>query len=358
MADDNPSQTSFFTQDSLRKFAIDQARISAWEYKIGREDVFLDKLTLEHFDIDGDSDFYPFALLVEKIHPEDRQRILDAVERTVSGQSDQYNEDFRIVTRDGASKWLRGVGRIMTSVIDGESPCLIGVSYEITEAKQQEMALVAANNQISLMAEELNHRVKNLFSIMSFLITQSAEGADTAKEAMKKARDRVIALSRAHALSNVFDAEAAFSLDALLRDILLPYPVREGQVEISGPDVSLRAETLTSLGLIFHELATNSVKYGALSDPSRFLSVDWSQSETEVHLKWTERGLGAINEKPVEGFGSKAIHLSGLQLGASLSRVFSSDSKSAQGSAKGSEKGGEMVFTMTFPKDLKAQSIS
>ena len=167
-----------------------------------------------------------------------------------------------------------------------------------------------------LLIGELNHRVKNLFSIMGGIVNMSARFARNPQELATAIRGRLNALAKAHDLvlpkflrSNVASkAESVTTLDALLNSILSPYSNSEsGETRIvcSGPDIRLGDKATTSLALVVHELATNAAKYGALSNEAGRADVDWRIDADKLWLEWLERDGPPVSPTPsAAGFGS------------------------------------------------------
>ena len=137
---------------------------------------------------------------------------------------------------------------------------------------------------------------------------------------------RIMALANAHALirpnpnNNCIDSDADFA--ALMQRILAPYG--EDRYTIDGPPLALGQKAVTSLALIFHELATNAAKYGALSQEHGTVCISWHVNDANVNVSWKERGGPTITEAPSrEGFGSELLNVSAeSQLGGKCHRVW------------------------------------
>jgi two-component system CheB/CheR fusion protein len=167
-----------------------------------------------------------------------------------------------------------------------------------------------------LLVRELNHRVKNLFTITDGVISLSARSAKTPDDLMKKIRSRLSALALAHELimpnltRGPDGKPQPTSLDILLRKILSPYDDTSGaqenyRVVSSGPAVEVGAHAVTNLALILHEFATNAAKYGALSVPQGRVEITWELSEGMLVLSWEERDGPPLVASPTsEGFGT------------------------------------------------------
>jgi two-component sensor histidine kinase len=181
------------------------------------------------------------------------------------------------------------------------------IARDISERKR------AAERQDPLL-REMHHRVKNLFSITGSIITLAARTAQTPSELATSMKDRLVALSQAHELTlPSFTGDDAFqerstTLFQLLSGILSPYDDGgEGRWRIHGDDALISAEKVKSLALLFHEYATNAVKYGSLSNEGGRLDVRLEARGKRFGSAWLEVGgrpPGKAESKDA-GFGTR-----------------------------------------------------
>ena len=189
------------------------------------------------------------------------------------------------------------------------------------EAAQAQM-LAEARDRADLLAKELNHRVKNLFAVVLAIVKLSARDAPEARSVTEGIAQRIMALLKAHEVSQGELGQQTVSLATLVETSLAPYRSEALTASIGGPDITLNARTITPLGLVLHELTTNAVKYGGWSQPGGRIVVDWTREGGEIVLGWRETGT-PITAKPVrEGFGSLLMIGSARQLGGTLERDF------------------------------------
>jgi two-component sensor histidine kinase len=197
------------------------------------------------------------------------------------------------------------------------------------ERHRIELERKRAEEQRSLLLRELNHRVKNLFTLTNSLVVMSARSASSTEEMVKTLQGRLFALSRAHELvqpglrDSGWGMEGADSpLRKILQDILSPYAagIAQTRVHVEGPDIAIKPSAITSLALVLHELATNAAKYGALSDPAGRVSVTWSFSDGGLDLSWRESGGPRVEAAPQRtGFGTLLARRSvEMQLGGEV----------------------------------------
>jgi two-component sensor histidine kinase len=194
---------------------------------------------------------------------------------------------------------------------------------------EQALALQEANERIELLARELNHRVKNLFSVILSIISLSARQTGSTKEIVESIRTRVHALSLAHNTSQGSMGSSMVGIGPIIAQTMEPYSDESGtKVRVRGPQLEIPTRMVTPMGMIIHELATNAAKYGSLSVPTGTVDIRWriepgDGERQEVSIRWTEEGgpaVAADDAKEDGGFGSQMMTLAASQLGGTISR--------------------------------------
>jgi PAS domain S-box-containing protein len=191
---------------------------------------------------------------------------------------------------------------LTVSPVTDESGRIIGASKiarDITEQKRREQ-------QIALLAREADHRTNNLLAVAQ--ATVHLTHADTAAGLKTAIEGRLRALANAHGML-AQSRWAGADLHQLVAMELSPY-FRNGdpRAQIDGPSLLLKPELAQAMAMALHELATNAVKYGALSTSTGRVRVDWSlQHGIQLRLVWTESGGPAVTPPTKEGFGTRAI---------------------------------------------------
>ena len=179
------------------------------------------------------------------------------------------------------------------------------VAQDVTAQKRAERAQ-------ALLSRELNHRIKNLFAVISGIVTLSARGPWRPRGVWAhRARPHRCAVEGARSRPPRRESGIGASppsLQALLRTLLAPYRSDENRpdaVRITGEDLILGPHATTALALAFHEFATNAAKYGALSNVEGRLSVTCALVDDRVVITWTERGGPPVARAPKgDGFGT------------------------------------------------------
>lgn len=158
----------------------------------------------------------------------------------------------------------------------------------------------------NLVIAELNHRVKNILSLVRSVAGQSRKGAASLTDYVNAFEKRLAALATAHDLVGA-NAMQGVSIRDLLRIELSPFQQNDGRVSTSGPDVIIRAEAIPTLSLIFHELVANAVKYGALSGDDNSLELRWGLQAGGLAMRWEERLAQPLEPSDRRGFGLSLI---------------------------------------------------
>lgn len=167
-------------------------------------------------------------------------------------------------------------------------------------------AVVSAERQ-RLMIDELNHRVKNTLATVQSIAMQTARSHQDPGTFAESFQSRLLALSHTHDLLTRSHWEGAELRDILQHETLAH---DEHRVILNGPALPLEPAVALSLGMIFHELATNAAKYGSLASDGGRVFIDWSiasQTDRSLHLVWREEGGPPVVEPKRRGFGTRLI---------------------------------------------------
>jgi two-component sensor histidine kinase len=188
--------------------------------------------------------------------------------------------------------------------------------YEARDRLEALREAVAAQQRdqahLRLMVNELNHRVKNTLATVQSIVAQTLRSSDTTPRTRDTLTSRILALSKAH---DVLTNEQWTGAD--LREIAVQAasPFRAGphdeRIVLDGPKVHLQPKTAIAVALAFHELATNAVKYGALSVPEGRVTFTWAVSgvngSRDLTIVWRERGGPPVSPPTRIGFGTRLI---------------------------------------------------
>lgn len=229
---------------------------------------------------------------ISRIHPEDAAHVHDAF-RQACEPGGRYEAEFR-VRRGTGWRWLYGCGEYSG---DGKHARVVGFNKDIDDehrarAKDQEVA------------REMQHRVKNVLSLVAALARQTFAGGP----AVQSFEGRLRALASTADQLTQMNPEPVDLRELLNRVLQGPRAVVD-RIVLDGPTVQVAARHTLGLTLTFHELATNALKYGALSGTTGQVSLCWSISDdgASLQLDWTESGGPPVIEPRTFGFGSRLI---------------------------------------------------
>jgi two-component sensor histidine kinase len=287
--------------------AIEAAGVGLWRWNVESDQIGLDQRARDLWDL-GDTASATFRELSSKIHPTDldRVRAAFAATRAIVGA---YEIDFRILSGDDI-RWVSARGQ--GNDADISHGVMRGIFLDVTRRKQ-------AEESHQLLAGEMSHRVQNLLLVASALARITSRGSATIEDMVHDLTQRLTALGRAHDLVRPrggTPVQAALMGD-LLAVLLQAYDETDGasgRIRVSVPRMDLNEGAATTLALVIHELATNSLKYGALSAATGTLDVACNAPDEEVVLVWTERGGPPVTPPPAKaGYGSELIRRSMMQ---------------------------------------------
>lgn len=251
----------------------------------------------------------------ERVHPDDRATTLVTWEAArAAGQPAEA--EFRVMTRAGTWRWVRARAVPVYASPDEPHPVeWVGVLEDVDQRRH-------AEERRELLAREVDHRARNVLAVVQAVLRLSR--STTSEEFADAIEGRVAALARAHALLSEGSWVGA-DLRAVLEGELAPYHTVAGPfVELSGPSTALSPAAAQALSMVFHELATNAAKYGALSRAEGRLSVTWRMDSASqcLLLLWQEHGAPPSVPAPSRrGFGSRVIETTVRhQLGGKVTR--------------------------------------
>ena len=246
----------------------------------------------------------PFAILFtasDRAAGHDRREIEAALR-------DGRAEDSRWhIRKDGARFWANG---ITFALHEPDFEGLLKIIRDETAAR-------LAEEQRVLLLNELNHRINNTLVTVQSLVEQTLRAGDVSATLREDVAARLMALAAAHKVL-VDQNWAGADLAAIVERALAPYRQNPGRAQMDGPPLRLSPPQAVSMSLILHELTTNAVKYGALSNASGKVSVSWnlmldSTGGRHMTFLWAESGGPAVATPERTGFGTRLIQRSVLQ---------------------------------------------
>ncbi len=257
-------------------------------------------------------------------HPDEVDRVVARLKHSIE-TGEPWEDTFPLRGKDGRYRWFLSRMQAIRNE-NGQIVRWFGTNTDIEDQKH-------AEQQRTLLLNEMDHRIKNLFAIVGGMVTLSARSAASPRDMAETIQGRLGALAKAHLLIRPrpvtgeigeVSASPTSTLNELVQTILSPYvePATKGgesRVAISGPEVVIGGKAATSLALILHEMATNATKYGAFAAPDGHVGVSWTVENGQLALVWEERGGPAVLGAPKrEGFGGLLARRSAEQLDGEL----------------------------------------
>ena len=290
-------------EEQLR-LATEASEVGLWDLDVPDDRLFWPARVKAMFGISPDKPV-SMADFSAGLHPDDRERVTAAfAAATDPEQRALYDVEYRTVGKeDGVLRWVAAKGR---GIFDDAGRCVrvIGTALDISVRKR-------AEEHMRLMVNELNHRVKNTLATVQGIATQTLTRSEIPTDVRETLTSRLMALARAHdVLTN--EKWAGAEIHEMAEAAAAPYRgVDSSPFKLNGPRMNVPPNTAIALALVFHELATNAAKYGALSIPGGEVRLTWSAApSTEgrlLQLTWREIGGPPVSPPQRTGFGTRLI---------------------------------------------------
>jgi two-component sensor histidine kinase len=193
----------------------------------------------------------------------------------------------------------------------------------VRELRSSRRELTAAQGRLQTLVGELAHRSRNALFVIMSIVSQSARATQSAAEAEQLINARLQAMLRAQDALLQADG-VSVGLRPLLDRALEPFDLK--RIEIgAAPEIQVEADVAVGLGLLFHELATNALKYGALSQPQGRILIAWTVDADFARFEWREVGGPRIAEPSTKGFGARLLEAALVPQGGKAERRFEPD---------------------------------
>jgi PAS domain S-box-containing protein len=296
--------------------ALKAGRLGAWELDIATGVATRSPVHDELFGYTPPRPSWTYADFLEHVIHEDRPDVEESF-RTALAERGAWHFECRIRRADGEIRWLEALGGPAPET-DGAVEIMLGVVSDVTERKAHE-------ERQKILLDELNHRVKNTLASIQAMAMQTQKTAASPAAFARALEGRVLALSRAHDLLAESAWEGASLREVVQRTLEQQVPDPE-RYSVSGPRIRLGPNASVSFSMAFHELATNALKYGALSNESGKIAVSWTADLGTVVIIWKESAGPMVSAPSQRGFGSRLIER-GLarELGGAIVLAFDVD---------------------------------
>ena len=288
--------------DARLQVALAAGWTGTWLYRFETDEDLLDPSMARLLGLPPETMSITLDEFLRTVHPDDRDGVRAAVDNCLQ-KGTEIDLDFRVVWPDGSIHWLKDRGEVIRGA-DGRPQFLTGAAVDITDRK------VAEEAQRVLIAE-LQHRTRNLLALVRAIAQRTVRTSASLDDFSREYEDRLAALSRVQGLL-ARDGGYSASLHDVVAGELDPYVDGSGRVRISGPEVRLAARAVHTLTLALHELVTNAVKHGGLTQDDAQLVVTWEVEAGDppvLKLDWKENGLRLADDgaEQRKGFGRYLI---------------------------------------------------
>jgi len=290
------STAQLLESEQRRSLALAAGSMGSWDWDLATGKIVWDEGQHRIYGVEPGQFAVTPANFKVLIVPDDWEHLQVGMEALLQ-QGQPHQAEYRIRRPNGELRWCASTAAASKDG-DGKVVRISGVTMDITERKE-------AEERQALLAREVDHRAKNAMAIVQSIVRLTK--ASNISEYGAVIEGRIKALSRAHALlsdSRWQGAEFAKLVDEELAPFRSTDPER---IRVSGPKVLLNPTTAQTLALALHELATNAVKYGALSQSSGNLELKWDFEPDTIVLNWRERGGPPVRAPQSTGFGTRII---------------------------------------------------
>jgi PAS domain S-box-containing protein len=258
--------------------------------------------------------------LLSLIHADDRESVATRLKEAVETRT-AYEVEYRVIWPDGSLHWINTRGSASYAP-DGTALKMVGVTLDITERR-------GAEEHLRMLVAELDHRVKNVLATVSAVTSRTQEAAGSVADFVAALDGRIQSMAATHQLLSGHLWKGVHLSELVGRE-LAPYAT-SGNVEIGGPDITLKPEAGQALSMVLHELTTNAAKHGALSARGGCVAVRWCRllnDDADAHLaiEWQETGGPLVQAPRRSGYGMEVIRgLLPYELGSKVDMAFASE---------------------------------
>lgn len=276
-------------------------QLGVYEWRIGEDSVWWSPETYTLYGVDPESFTPTIQNFSSLVHPADREELWRKSHKAIAERM-VFEHEYRIIRPDGEVRWIINRSHVGLSAW-GQVERITGVAADITDRMRRE-------EQIQLLMREVNHRSKNLLSVVQAVAFQTAS-VSAPEDFTRKFSDRLQGIAASHDLlvhngwRGIPMGELVLSQLAHLRDIV------GDRIRITGPPVQLTPHSAQTLGMALHELTTNAVKYGALSAQSGSVAIGWTfrqeGEEKLFSLRWREENGPPVAPPEGRGFGTTVL---------------------------------------------------
>jgi len=282
-----------------RSLALAAGNMGSWDYSFADYSWRIDEGQYRIFGIDPNVTELSPELIRSLFREEDWSRLEETL-RAANSRENTFQSELRVNRLNGEIRWCLVAAAV---IFDSENrpQRVSGVTIDITDRKEAEL-------KQALLAREVDHRARNALAVVQAIVRLGR--AKTTEEYIVGVEGRVRALARSHELLSQSRWQGA-DIHRLIDEEFAPYQSNDcRRAHLHGPAIILPADKAQSVALIIHELATNAVKYGALSGASGHVDLSWELRDGQLKLTWVETGGPPVTQPATKGFGTRIVESS------------------------------------------------
>lgn len=308
--------------------ALDAGRMGSWSLDVEAGEVVGDRFVAQLLGFSYEQQPWPIAAFFESVHPDDQSNVQEAVAKAFSGETQYYDTIFRTRHTDSQNidVWLGARGQVTERSEDGTPLRVVGVNWNASEQKMYE-------HKLSSLAAEMDHRIKNAFSVILALVNLGDKTSDSKADFALTLRAQVEAMATAHALSarmarTTADADTNLSILDIIKASLAPWLGPNAQdpqrvVVNCDADILIPPRKVSPLAMILYEISTNATKHGALATTDGKVDISITrQPDNGVLFVWTETTMENTSKPDAKiGLGTVLLEHCAQNLGGSVTQT-------------------------------------
>jgi PAS domain S-box-containing protein len=276
--------------------AVESAEIGIWEYNIIQDKLYWDERTYQLFGVKRAEFCENLESGTHNIHPDDQERVKVEFGEAINGKRD-FDTDFRVVWSDNSIHYLRAFALLEKEY--GKPKRMVGINYDITEARNYESRLKSALAEKNTLLRELTHRTKNNMQVICSMLDLESinSGSEEVKQIFAEMSDRIYTMALVHTKLYQSDNLSRLDLSEYIRElanlmIKSKNSGRDIQLEISTEPMEVLIDTVIPCGLILNELISNTLKYAFSNQADKRIVISLKKQGTEIHLYYGDNGGG------------------------------------------------------------------
>jgi PAS domain S-box-containing protein len=296
-------QADLEDSEARTRLALEAGELGAWQSTPELQEMTWDARTRELLGHHPDEPLDYEKSFLERVHPDDRAHVVDINAKALGpGGDGAIDMQYRTISAvDGKERWIHAKGALVPG--RGDVPeKFVGTVRDISAEKE-------AERHRQLLTGELEHRIKNTLAVVQSIVSQSLRNVATPEEARDAIGERLRTLSHAHDVLTRSSWQAA-PLTTIIDGATRLLGTQSHRLLVKGPELQLSAKAALAFSMSLHELATNAVKYGALSNDVGHIELTWSVDPDDAAImvfRWQEYGGPPVNPPQRTGFGTRLM---------------------------------------------------